>query len=115
MSTVTRFSQVGRGLHAVSSALPSVSTGFDSRQRVIELGEGRVGLPMLMREVGSSRDVRARPAQADGAAWRPPYAARVCGAASASPAAMAGFQGTRWVTMTWSQRSRAAAHAARAC
>jgi hypothetical protein len=32
-STVTRFGQVGRGLHAVSSALPSVSTGFGSRQR----------------------------------------------------------------------------------
>jgi hypothetical protein len=62
-STVTRFSQVGRGLHTVSSALPSVQPGC-SRQRVIELGEGRVGLPMLLREVGSSRDGRARPARA---------------------------------------------------
>jgi hypothetical protein len=34
----------------VSSALPSVQPGC-SRQRVIELGEGRVGLPMLLREV----------------------------------------------------------------
>jgi hypothetical protein len=72
---------------------------------------------MLLREVVSSRDVRARPARV--LAWRRVRRgvladggqAGLAGRAGRVPAAMAGWR----VTTTWIQRSRAAAQAVRAC
>ena len=51
------------GCSAVFSCSAWLSSGFVSRQRESSLVRRRAGLPMLMREVGSSRGVRARPAR----------------------------------------------------
>jgi hypothetical protein len=101
-------------------ALPSFQPGC-SRQRESSSVKRGAGLPMLLREVGSSRDIRARPARV----LRPPRPGRrrqwsgrgvhaAC-CSGARPAAMAGSQATCRVTTTWIQRSSAAAQAVRAC
>jgi hypothetical protein len=67
MSTVTRRVSSRAGAPPSPRALPSFQSG-SSRQRESSSVRRRAGLPMLMREVGSSRDVRARPARVLGAA-----------------------------------------------
>ena len=122
-STVTRRVSSRAGAPPSPRALPSFQAGC-SRQRESSSVRRRAGLPMLLREVGSSRDVRACPARVLGrrgwfrrsrwsvCCWGWVHAACCSGVA---PAAMPGSQLTRRVTTTWIQRSRAAAQAVRAC
>ena len=96
-----------------------------SRQRATELVQGAAGLPMVSGELGSA-SVRARPASGGKPrGQRAPRARSSCGrraghgaaaaGAGISPAAMRASQAWPVVITAHSQRSKAAAHAVRAC